>query len=346
MTAETTPTPAAEPAPHVPTLMTVHAHPDDECIGTGGTMAKAVEQGKRVVLVTCTRGEMGEIVVPEMDTPDNHRRLGEIRAGELERAMRHLGVTEWENLGYRDSDMMGRAGNRDARCFWQANLDEAIGRLVFLVRTYQPDVITTYNDFGGYGHPDHIRTHLVAVGAFARAGDPAWYPEQVAPEHGGTGAPADQGGLAPWTPAKLYEQAIPASVRDAMRERLEALGEKSFWSAPENASPEELTEWETRSARMLVPDESITAWVDVADALDARWGAIKAHQTQISDDNPFVRFGKEGWSEFWNREAFIRRVSRIPAPDHETDLFAGLDGQQPGPYGWVDAVPAAATGAP
>ena len=97
-------------APHVPTLMTVHAHPDDETIGTGGTMAKAVAAGRRVVLVTGTRGEMGEIVVPDMDTPDNHRRLGEIRAGELERAMGHLGVTEWENLGYRDSDMMGRPG--------------------------------------------------------------------------------------------------------------------------------------------------------------------------------------------------------------------------------------------
>jgi LmbE family N-acetylglucosaminyl deacetylase len=338
-------TESAPPA-HRPTLMTVHAHPDDETIGTGGTMATSVRAGRRVVLVTCTRGEMGEIVVPDLDTPDNHRRLGEIRAAELERAMDALGVTEWENLGYRDSDMMGRTGNLDARCFWQANLDEAIGRLVFLVRTYQPDVMTTYNDFGGYGHPDHIRTHLVAVGAFARAGDPAWYPEQVAPEHGGTGAPAAEGGLAPWTPAKLYEQAIPASVRDAMRERMEALGEKSFWSPPEDASPEQLTEWETQSARMLVPDESITAWVDVSDALDARWGAIQAHVTQISSENPFVRFGKEAWIEFWNREAFIRRESRIQAPDHETDLFEGLDGREPGPYGWSDAVPAATTGAP
>ena len=100
---------------HVPTLMTVHAHPDDETIGTGGTMAKAVADGRRVVLVTCTRGEMGEIVVPDLDTPDNHRRLGEIRAGELERAMGRLGVTEWENLGYHDSDMMGRPGNLDPR---------------------------------------------------------------------------------------------------------------------------------------------------------------------------------------------------------------------------------------
>src|SRR5437868_10023534 len=94
--------------PHRLTLMTVHAHPDDETISTGGVMAKAVADGHRVVLVTGTRGEMGEIVVPEMDTADNHRRLGEIRAGELESAMGVLGVTEWDNLGYRDSDMMGR----------------------------------------------------------------------------------------------------------------------------------------------------------------------------------------------------------------------------------------------
>src|SRR4051795_9110745 len=211
---------------HLPTLMTVHAHPDDETIGTGGTMAKAVADGRRVVLVTCTRGEMGEIVVADMDTPDNHRRLGELRAVELERAMQALGVTEWENLGYRDSDMMGRAGNRDARCFWQANLDEAIGRLVFLVRTYQPDVMTTYNDFGGYGHPDHIRTHDVAVRAFARAGDPAWYPEQLA------------NGMAPWAPSKLYETALPASVRDAMRTKMHEAGQPSFWDPPADATEE------------------------------------------------------------------------------------------------------------
>src|SRR5258708_39548321 len=108
------PTPTTD---HRATLMTVHAHPDDETIGTGGTMAKAVADGRRVVLVTCTRGEMGEIVVPEMDTPENPRRLAEIRAGELEGALSELGVTEWENLGYRDSNMMGRPGNLDPRSF-------------------------------------------------------------------------------------------------------------------------------------------------------------------------------------------------------------------------------------
>ena len=107
----------AATTPHRPTLMTVHAHPDDETIGTGGAMAKAVDAGHRVVLVTCTRGELGEIVVAAMDTPDNHRRLGEIRAGELERAMGVLGVTEWETLGYRDSGMMGTHGNHDPALF-------------------------------------------------------------------------------------------------------------------------------------------------------------------------------------------------------------------------------------
>ena len=218
-------------------LMTVHAHPDDETIGTGGVMARAAAEGHRVVLVTCTRGELGEIVVPEMDTPDNHRRLAEIRAGELEAAMAALGVTTWESLGYRDSGMMGTPGNQDPRSFWQADLDDAIRRLVWLVRVHRPDVMTHYNDFGGYGHPDHIRAHQVAIGAYYRAGDPEWYPEQVAPEHGGSGPSTADGGLEPWAPAKLYEQAISRSRREAMAARAEAAGMTSWWSRPVAAEP-------------------------------------------------------------------------------------------------------------
>lgn len=309
----------------LPTLMTVHAHPDDETIGTGGSMAKAVAAGHRVVLVTCTRGEMGEIVVPEMDTPENHRRLGELRAAELERAMGALGVTEWENLGYHDSDMMGRAGNHDPRSFWQADLDEAARRLVWLIRRHRPDVVTTYNDFGGYGHPDHIRTHDVTVRAYPRAGDPAWYPEQLAPEHGGTGPSVDEGGLAPWAPSKLYEQAIPASVRDAMRDRLAALGKPSFWAPPEDATPEQLAEFEAYMAKMLVPDESITTWIDISgDPLERKWRAIHEHRTQMADDSTFMLFGLDGWREHWAREAFILRESNVPTTRPEDDLFAGL----------------------
>jgi LmbE family N-acetylglucosaminyl deacetylase len=322
MTDAATPTASAA---HRPTLMTVHAHPDDETIGTGGTMAKAVADGRRVVLVTGTRGEMGEIVVPDMDTPDNHRRLGELRAAELERALAALGVAEWENLGYHDSDMMGRAGNHDPRSFWRADLDEAAGRLVWLIRRYQPDVITTYNAFGGYGHPDHIRVHDVAVRAFPRAGDPAWYPEQLAPELGGRGPSVEEGGLAPWTPSKLYEQAIPASVRTAMRDALEAAGKPSFWSPPEDATPEQLAEFEAYMAKMLVPDESITTWIDISgDPLERKWRAIHEHVTQISDESTFMLFGLDGWRTAWSKEAYILRESAVATPPHETDLFAGI----------------------
>jgi N-acetyl-1-D-myo-inositol-2-amino-2-deoxy-alpha-D-glucopyranoside deacetylase len=294
--------------------MSVHAHPDDETIGTGGAMAKAVVEGHRVVLVTCTRGELGEIVVPDMDTPDNHRRLGEIRAGELERAMAILGVTEWENLGYRDSGMMDTEGNRDPRSFWQANIDEAAGRLTWLVRRYKPDVITTYNAFGGYGHPDHIRTHDVAVRAFERAGDPAWYGEQL-----------EDPGVEPWAPSKLYEQATPASVRETMNERMKAAGLKPFWAPPDDATPEQIAEMEAFAAKMLVPDETITTWVDVSGApLQAKWDAIQEHVTQISDDSPFMLMGLEIFRDTWGREAFILRDSRIGSTLPETDLFAGI----------------------
>lgn len=311
--------------PHIPTLMTVHAHQDDETIGTGGTMAKAVAEGKRVVLITCTRGEMGEIVVPDLDTPDNHRRLGELRAVELERAMAQLGVTEWQNLGYHDSDMMGRPGNLDPRSFWQADLDEAARRLVWFIRRYQPDVVTTYNDFGGYGHPDHIRSHDVTIRAFARAGDAAWYPEQLSPEHGGTGPVAAAGGLAPWTPAKLYEQAIPASTRNAMRDRLQELGKPSFWAPPEDATPEQLAEFEAYMARMLVPDETITTWIDISgQPLERKWAAIQEHVTQIAADSGFMLFGLDGWREAWAREAYILRESTVETERPESDLFAGL----------------------
>jgi len=305
--------------------MTVHAHPDDESIGTGGTMAKAVSAGHRVVLVTCTRGEMGEIVVPTMDTPDNHHRLGELRAAELERAMAQLGVTEWENLGYYDSDMMGRPGNHDPRSFWRADLDEAAGRLAWLIRRFEPDIITTYNEFGGYGHPDHIRTHDATVRAFARAGDPAWYPEQLTSEHGGTGPSAEEGGLAPWTPSKLYEQAIPASVRQRMADVMAEQGQRNPWAPPGDATPEQIAEMEAFAAKMLVPDEAVTTWVDTSGApLDAKWRAMHEHVTQLAEDFPFFAMGLDGWRDGWAKEAFILRESRVESGLPETDLFAGI----------------------
>jgi len=136
-------------------------------------------------------------------------------------------------------------------------------------------------------------------------------------------------------------------VRNALRDRMEAIGERSFWSPPEDATPEQLAEFEAFAARMLVPDESVTTWVDVSAHLDGRWTAFRAHVTQISDDNPFVRFGRDAWAEFWPREAFVRRETRVPAPDSEDDLFAGLEGLVPGRYGWeARAATGGAAGAP
>ncbi len=318
--------PANPPGQAAPlTLMSVHAHPDDETIGTGGSMAKAAEAGRRVVLVTCTRGEMGDIVVPELDTPDNHRRLGELRAAELEEAVAALGLTEWENLGYRDSDMMGRPGNLDPRCFWQADLDEAIGRLVWFVRRYRPQVITTYNAFGGYGHPDHIRTHLVAIGAFERAGDPLAYTKQLANDLGGDGPPVAEGGLEPWTPLKLYEQAFPRSRREAMSAAAEAMGQTTPWSRP--TDPDKVAEWESFMSRATVDDALITTRIDVSDYIEHRYRAMEAHRTQISESSPFFmmrQLPREALLEFAGTETFVRRESRVEAPLPETDLFAGL----------------------
>ena len=288
-------------------------------------MAKVVHDGHRAILVTCTRGELGEIVVPELDTPENHRRLGEIRAGELEAAMGELGITEWENLGYRDSDMMGRIGNDDPRCFWRANLDEAIGRLVWLVRQYRPEVMTTYNDFGGYGHPDHIRTHQVAVGAFERAGDPSWYPEQLAPEFGGTGRPKAEGGLAPWEPKKLYEQAWSRALREGMARKLDEMGIESFWSPPKEATPEEVAQFEGFMERATTADDLITTRIDAEAFMEQRFEAMKRHVTQIQMDGPLAALGPDGWREFGGHETFVLRSSRVPAAIPETDLFAGLD---------------------
>jgi mycothiol S-conjugate amidase len=176
-------------------------------------------------------------------------------------------------------------------------------------------VITTYNDFGGYGHPDHIRAHLVAVGAFERAGDPDWYPGQL-----------EADGIAAWTPRKLYEQAIPASTRLAMADELTAQGRPNPWTLPEDATSEQRAAFEERMTKMLVPDATVTTWIDLAGApLEAKWRAVGRHVTQISAESFFMALGFDAWARHWSREAFILRGSRVETAIPETDLFAGLD---------------------
>jgi N-acetyl-1-D-myo-inositol-2-amino-2-deoxy-alpha-D-glucopyranoside deacetylase len=163
------------PAPSARRLLLVHAHPDDESIGTGATMARYAAEGAQVTLVTCTLGELGEIIPPSLArlADGDGARLGEYRIGELDAACAELGVTDHRFLGgpgrWRDSGMMGTEGNDDPRCFWRADLDEAADALLDVIREVRPQVLVTYDANGFYGHPDHIQAHRVARRAFERA---------------------------------------------------------------------------------------------------------------------------------------------------------------------------------
>jgi N-acetyl-1-D-myo-inositol-2-amino-2-deoxy-alpha-D-glucopyranoside deacetylase len=191
-------------------LLLVHAHPDDECLATGGTIARYAAEGARVVLVTCTNGEVGEIAeVPELGTVDEIRaRLGEIRTAELREACRQLGDVDLRMLGYHDSGMEGTPENDDPGAFVNQDLDAAVERVVGIIRETAPDVVVTYNEIGFYGHPDHIRAHDVAVAAVEAAADAGYRPE-LGPAH---------------RVAKLYYTAVPKSLLAGGRQMAEQLG--------------------------------------------------------------------------------------------------------------------------
>jgi mycothiol conjugate amidase Mca len=279
------------------TLMAVHAHPDDETITTGGILARYSAEGVSTIVVTCTGGEVGEISDPTLATPET---LAEVRARELREALRILGVRHHEFLGYRDSGMMGTPANEHPACFWQADLDAATGKLVALVRRLKPDVIIAYNENGDYGHPDHINAHRIAVAAFNLAGDPSCYPEQ---------------GLAPWEPKKLYYSAWPRSQSRRMQEIMQAAGVEPDPHEAENDA--EVEEWAT-------PDELITTRIDISTYIDAKLDALAAHQTQMGPETWFGKVPRALWRQVWSTEYFVRARSRVPVPDDEDDLFAGL----------------------
>ena len=285
-------------------VLFVHAHPDDETIATGATMAKYAAEGAHVTLVTCTLGEEGEILVPELAhlAADRDDRLGEHRIGELSDAMEVLGVTDHRFLGgagrWRDSGMMGTPTNERPDAFWQADLADAIGTLVAIMREVRPHVVVGYDDNGGYGHPDHIQAHRVAVGAFEAAGDP-----EQNPEHG-----------AAWAPSKLYETALPRSTLVRAFVMLRELGEEAPFGV---TSPDELT--------FGVPDEVITTVVDASDHLDEKVAAMRAYPTQISVDGPFFALSNDIGQGIFGREHYRLVVGPSASDRPETDLFAGLD---------------------
>jgi mycothiol conjugate amidase Mca len=282
------------------TLLTVHAHPDDESISTAGVMARYAAEGVRVVNVTCTGGEHGEIVVPELDTQENHARLAEIRREEIAAALSQLGPIEQRWLGYIDSGMMGTAENDAQGSFWQAEFDAAADRLLAIVREVHPQVMVSYNDFGGYGHPDHIRAALVTKAAFERsAGD------DVPPE-------------------KLYEVARDWTRMEEIRARATERGAQAWWQPSDDETDEQRREREAQAAKMRDAQGPITTRVDVADFVAAKHAAMRAHVTQLAPTFPFVALTPDDWRELMPTEDFTLRVSRVGVRIPEDDLFAGL----------------------
>ena len=286
-------------------LLLVHAHPDDETINNGATMARYVDEGVHVTLVTCTLGEEGEVLVPELAhlAADQDDGLGQHRIGELAEAMRALGVTDHRFLGgpgrYRDSGMMGVPSNERPDCFWQADLDEAAAQLVPVIREVRPQVVVTYDTNGGYGHPDHIQAHRTAMRGVELAAD------------------ASFGEGEPWQVSKVYWNAMPES---RMREGLRRLRESGDTTSFEGMDPDgELPPFVT-------PDALVTTAVDATGHVRQKMDAMRAHATQITLDGPFFALSNNLGDAVWGVE-YYRLVHGDAVRDgdgHETDLFAGL----------------------
>jgi len=281
------------------TLMAVHAHPDDEVFGTGGVFARAAAEGMRTVLVTATRGDVGEINDPDLDPADARERLAAIREEELRRACAILGIGALYFLGYRDSGMVGTPDNEDQRNFHNADPDEATGRVVALKRHTRPDVVITYDPRGGYGHPDHIAAHRATVAAFDAAADPARYPEQDLP---------------PWQPKKLYYTAFPREGLLRLRDELQARGIALPFGEDEDFDPTSFT----------VPDDEITTRVDVGAYVAQKQAALHVHRTQIGAEHFTQRMPADLAPLMWGTESFTLARSLVSAPLPEDDLFAGL----------------------
>jgi len=298
----------------------VHAHPDDESIATGATMAKYAAQGAGVTLVTCTLGELGEIIPPDLAELawDKENRLGEHRIGELAAACAALGVTDHRFLGgagrWHDSGMMGTPSNDWDGAFWRADVDEAAGVLLGLVTQVRPQVLVTYDSNGFYGHPDHIQAHRVAWRAFE---------------------------LADGLVRKFYATAVPRSVlAEGIRLTREAgsgeTGEPSGGSGgpgesggPGAAGSEFQTVESVDDLPFGVPDEQVTTEIDGRDHLNAKLAAMRAHASQIAVDSPFFALSDRVAQRVFGVEYYTLLAGlRGPGTGSngwEPDLFAGLD---------------------
>ena len=289
-------------------LLLVHAHPDDESIATGATMAKYVADGVSVTLVTCTLGEEGEVLLPELShlASDQDDALGQHRQQELGAAMAELGVEDWRLLGgpgrFRDSGMVGTPPNDRPDCFWRTDLLEAALALVPVIREVRPQVVVTYDDFGGYGHPDHIQAHRVTHYAIELAASPTFR--------------RDLG--EPWSVAKVYWTAFPRSIVRAGIEAMKAQGIEDEFTAMD---PDDLP--------FACDDDLVTTAVDATEFLPQKMAALRAHGTQVSVDGGFFALADNVGAEAFGVEYFriARGVPSVAAgAAHEDDLFAGITG--------------------
>ena len=277
-------------------VLLVHAHPDDETINNGATMAMYAALGASVTLVTCTRGEEGEVLIPELahlaaSATDS---LGQHRITELALAMKELGVTDHRFLGadaklYRDSGMMGTEPNYRPDVFWQADLDEAADLLVQVIDEVKPHVLITYDEFGGYGHPDHIQAHRVAMRAAEKSD---------------------------WDIPKIYWNVMPVSVIQEGIDAMKGIG-SDFWGAEK-----------AEDLPFAKDDSFVHALVDGNAYVDKKMNAMKAHSTQIAVDGPFFALSNNVGLQVWGNEYYTLVKGEKSAPlnekGYESDLFAGI----------------------
>ena len=279
-------------------LLAIHAHPDDESSKGAGTMAKYAAEGVRVVLVCCTGGEEGDILNPSMDKPGIKENMQEIRKAELETACTLLGVEQIYYLGYRDSGMPGTESNKHPNAFCTADPDEAVGKLVSIIRKEKPQVVLGYDESKGYDHPDHVKVYEWGTQAFHDAGDASKFP--------------DAGEV--WTPSKLYYFAT------FTKRRMQILNDAATAEGIETPYAGWLEHWD----ELGFEEPEITAQVDVADYVETRSKALLAHATQIAPDSFWFAVPDELQKKVypWEDYTFVAGDRDYEQP--EDDLFKGL----------------------
>ena len=277
-------------------ILLVHAHPDDETINNGATMALYADRGAQVTLVTCTRGEEGEILVPGLFhlASTEQDLLGQHRETELAAAMKALGISDYRFLGapstkFRDSGMMGTDPNNRPDVFWQADLDAAATILVDVIEEVKPHILITYDEIGGYGHPDHIQAHRVAM----RASE-----------------------LSTWQIQKIYWNTIPKSVIAQGMEKMKEIGSDFFGAESIDDVP------------FAKDDEFVTTLINGSDYVESKMAAMKAHETQIALDGPFFALSNNLGLQIWGDEYYTLVKGTKSAPfdsnGRETDLTSGV----------------------